>query len=101
MTRGLISEEIINEIRSKHDLVRMVAKYAGPLVLVGDNFQCWCPFHVSDSRSFTVIPRYQVFYCYDCGVGGNVFSFITRITGMTFSETLRHLGRMAGIKVPD
>lgn len=99
MDRRLISEDTINRIRSRYDLVRVVAEYAGPLVLAGSNFQCRCPFRPEQSPSFTVSPRYQVYYCFGCETGGNVFTFMTRITGTSFPETIRELGRKVGINV--
>ncbi len=100
MSRGLISEDIIDRIRERNDLTRIVAKYAGPLVLAGDNFQCRCPFHGCKSPSFTVCPRYQIFYCFGCEYGGGVFRFMKRLRGTSFLETVRDLGREVGIEVP-
>src|SRR5690348_13010094 len=94
-----ISEDIINQIRDRYDLVRVVAEYAGPLVLAGSNFQCRCPFRPEQSPSFTVSPRYQVYYRFGCETGGNVFKFVMRMTGASFTETVRDLGRQVGINV--
>ena len=94
-----ISEDIINQIRNRYDLVRVVAEYAGPLVLAGDIFQCRCPFHRGRKPSFTVSSRYQIYYCFGCKTGGNVFKFVMRMTGASLTETVRDLGRKVGINL--
>jgi DNA primase len=83
----IISQDIVDRIRERHDIVRVVAKYAGPFVLAGDNFVRRCPFCLGTTPRFTVSSRYQIFHCFDCEVGGNVFTFVKRITGMSFSKT--------------
>jgi len=96
----MITEEVLQKVKARYDLVRVVAKYTGPLVLAGDKFQCRCPFHGCGSPAFTVCPRYQIFYCFGCEYGGEVFRFMKRLRGTSFLETVRDLGREAGIQVP-
>jgi DNA primase len=100
MGRGLISDEIINQIRDRTDIVEIVGQHVS-LTKAGQNLKGLCPFHQEKSPSFTVSPSRQIFHCFGCGAGGNVFTFLTRITGASFPETVRDLGRKVGIEVQD
>jgi DNA primase len=100
MGRGLISEDVINQIRDRTDIVEVVGQHVS-LTRTGQNLKGLCPFHQEKSPSFTVSPSRQIFHCFGCGVGGNVFSFLTRITGASFPETVRELGRKVGIEVEE
>jgi DNA primase len=100
MGRGLISEEVINQIRDRIDIVDLVGQHVS-LTRAGQNLKGLCPFHQEKSPSFTVSPSRQIFHCFGCGAGGNVFTFLTRITGATFPETVRDLGRKVGIEVQE
>lgn len=99
MGRGLISEEIINRIRERIDIAEIVGQHVS-LTRAGQNLKGLCPFHQEKSPSFTVSPSRQIFHCFGCGAGGNVFTFLTRITGASFPETVRDLGSKVGIDVP-
>ena len=92
MGRGLISEDVINQIRDRIDIVDIVGQHVS-LTRAGQNLKGLCPFHQEKSASFTVSPSRQIFHCFGCGAGGNVFTFLTRITGASFPETVRDLGR--------
>jgi DNA primase len=98
MGRGLISEDVINQIRDRADIVDIVGQHVS-LTRAGQNLKGLCPFHQEKSPSFTVSPSRQIFHCFGCGAGGNVFTFLTRITGASFPETVRDLGRRLGIEV--
>ena len=98
--RGLISEEIINRIRERIDIAEIVGQHVS-LTRAGQNLKGLCPFHQEKSPSFTVSPSRQIFHCFGCGAGGNVFTFLTRITGASFPETVRDLGRKVGIEVQE
>lgn len=98
MGRGLISEDVINQIRDRTDIVDIVGQHVS-LTRAGQNLKGLCPFHQEKSASFTVSPSRQIFHCFGCGAGGNVFTFLTRITGASFPETVRDLGRRVGIEV--
>jgi len=98
--RGLISEDIINQIRDRIDITEIVGQHVS-LTRAGQNLKGLCPFHQEKSPSFTVSPSKQIFHCFGCGAGGNVFNFLTRITGASFPETVRELGRKVGIEVQD
>lgn len=100
MGRGLISEDIINQIRDRIDITEIVGQHVS-LVRAGQNLKGLCPFHQEKSPSFTVSPSRQIFHCFGCGAGGNVFTFLMRVTGAGFPETVRDLGRKIGIEVQD
>ena len=100
MGRGLISEDVINQVRDRVDIAEVVG-YHVSLTRAGQNLKGLCPFHQEKSPSFTVSPSRQIFHCFGCGAGGNVFTFLMRITGANFPETVRELGQKLGIVVPD
>lgn len=97
---GRIAEEKIQEIRERCDIVEVVSSYL-PLKRSGANHQGLCPFHSEKSPSFNVNSTRQIFHCFGCGVGGNVFSFLMRMEGLSFPETVRRLGERVGIEVED
>jgi len=98
--RGLISEDVINQVRDRVDIAEVVGHHVS-LTRAGQNLKGLCPFHQEKSPSFTVSPSRQIFHCFGCGTGGNVFTFLMRITGANFPETVRELGQKFGIDVPD
>ena len=100
MGRGLISDDIINQIRDRVDIADIVGHHVS-LTRAGQNLKGLCPFHQEKSPSFTVSPSRQIFHCFGCGAGGNVFSFLSRITGASFPEVVRDLGRKVGIEVQE
>ena len=73
------SDEVINDVRQSNDIVDVISQYVH-LKRSGRNFFGLCPFHNEKSPSFSVSPDKQIFHCFGCGVGGNVFSFITQVT---------------------
>jgi DNA primase len=98
--RGLISEDVINQIRGRVDIAEIVGHHVS-LTRAGQNLKGLCPFHQEKSPSFTVSPSRQIFHCFGCGAGGDVFTFLMRITGENFPETVHDLGQKFGIEVPD
>lgn len=95
-----IPQEIIDEIRDRADIVDVVSQYV-EMRRVGANFSGLCPFHEERSPSFTVSPDKQIFHCFGCGRGGNVFTFLIEIEGISFPEAVRTLGRQYGVAVPE
>lgn len=93
------SEEIINEVRQSNDIVDVVSQYVH-LKRSGRNYFGLCPFHNEKSPSFSVSPDKQIFHCFGCGVGGNVFTFISKIEGVNFLESLQILADRANIQLP-
>lgn len=93
------SEEILNEVRQSNDIVDVISQYMH-LKRSGRNFFGLCPFHNEKSPSFSVSPDKQIFHCFGCGVGGNVITFVSKIEGMNFIETVQMLAERANIQLP-
>lgn len=93
------SDEIIDEVRQSNDIVDVIGQYVR-LKRSGRNFFGLCPFHNEKSPSFSVSPDKQIFHCFGCGVGGNVFSFLTKIEGIGFVEAVQILAERANIVLP-
>ena len=84
------------EIKSKLDIVEIIREYI-PVKAVGANFQALCPFHNEKTPSFVISPDKQIWHCFGCGRGGDVFSFIMEKEGLSFGETIRLLAPKAGV----
>ena len=97
---GRIADEKIDEIRERTDIVEVVSSYL-PLKRSGVNHQGLCPFHQEKSPSFNVNSARQIFHCFGCGVGGNVFSFLMRMEGLSFPDAVRRLGEKVGVEVEE
>ncbi len=95
-----IPEEVINEIRSRIDIVEIVAEHV-MLTKSGSNYTGLCPFHSEKSPSFTVSPDKQLFYCFGCGTGGNVFNFLMLWENYSFPEAVEYLAKRTGVLLPD
>ena len=93
------SDEVINDVRQSNDIVDVISQYVH-LKRSGRNFFGLCPFHNEKSPSFSVSPDKQILHCFGCGVGGNVFSFITQIEGINFVEAVQMLAERANIQLP-
>ena len=93
------SDEIIEEVRSSNDIVDVISQYV-TLKRSGRNYFGLCPFHKEKSPSFSVSPDKQIYHCFGCGVGGNVFHFLSKIENITFRESIEELAERAGITLP-
>ena len=93
-----ISNEIINEIRNKTDIVEVVSRYVN-LTKTGKNYIGVCPFHDDHSPSMSVSPEKQIYTCFSCGASGNVFTFVSDFEKISFSEAVKLLGEKVGINV--
>ena len=93
------SDEIIDEIRKSNDIVDVISQYVN-LKRSGRSFFGLCPFHSEKSPSFAVSPDRQIFHCFGCGVGGNVFHFISKIENVGFKESVEILANRANITLP-
>ena len=93
------SDEIIEEVRQNNDVVEIISQYVH-LTRKGRNYFGLCPFHNEKSPSFSVSPDRQIFHCFGCGVGGNVYTFLMKIEGITFKESLEQLAERANIQLP-
>lgn len=97
---GFYSDEIIREIQSTADIVEVISNYTS-LKKRGDDYIGLCPFHSEKTPSFNVSPSKQLFYCFGCGTGGNVFTFLMNKEGLTFPETLKWLAARYNINIVD
>ena len=93
------SDELIDEIRNKNDIVDVISQYV-VLKRSGRNFFGLCPFHKEKSPSFSVSPDKQIFHCFGCGVGGDVLRFTSKIENLSFRETVEMLAEKSGIELP-
>ena len=93
------SDDIIEEVRMKNDIVDVVSQYV-KLTRKGSSYFGLCPFHNEKTPSFSVTPAKQMYYCFGCGAGGNVFNFIMEYENFTFGEALKHLADRAGVELP-
>ncbi|MGE0644304.1 MAG: DNA primase [Nitrospira sp.] len=98
MGQGFISDDTIERIKGRVDITDIVSHHVS-LSKAGQNLKGLCPFHHEKTPSFTVSPSKQIFHCFGCGAGGNVFTFLSRLTGASFPEVVRDLGRTVGIEV--
>ena len=92
-------EEVIEEVRTRNDIVDIVSQYVN-LKKKGANYFGLCPFHNEKSPSFSVSPGKQMYYCFGCGAGGNVFTFLMEYENFTFVEALKFLADRAGVELP-
>jgi DNA primase len=95
-----IPPEVIERIRSQADIVQVISEYL-TLKKAGANYKALCPFHREKTPSFMVNPARQIFHCFGCGAGGNVFGFLMRQEGFTFPEAVRFLAAKMGIQVKE
>ena len=95
-----IPEDLIDSIRSQADIVDVVSDYV-TLRKTGRNYKGLCPFHDEKTPSFSVNPERQIYHCFGCGKGGNVFSFLMEHENVTFVEAIRHIARRLHITIPD
>jgi len=93
------SDELIEDVRQSNDVVDIISQYVH-LTRKGRNYFGLCPFHNEKSPSFSVSPDRQIFHCFGCGVGGNVYTFLMKIEGITFKESLEQLAERANIQLP-
>lgn len=93
-------EELIEEIRMKNDIVSVISGYVR-MQKKGSSYFGLCPFHNEKSPSFSVSPTKQMYYCFGCGAGGNVITFVMEYENATFQEAVKMLADRAGINLPE
>lgn len=93
------SDDIIEEVRMKNDIVDVISQYV-KLTRRGSSYFGLCPFHNEKTPSFSVTPSKQMYYCFGCGAGGNVYNFIMEYENYSFGEALSHLADRAGVELP-
>lgn len=96
---GLIPDHILDQIRHANDIVDVVGSRMPDLKRAGGAFKALCPFHKEKTPSFQVNPQRQLFKCFGCGVGGDVFKFVMLWDRLTFPEAVEQLARRAGIPI--
>lgn len=93
------SDELIEEVRSRNDIVDVIGGYVR-LTKKGSTYFGLCPFHSEKTGSFSVSPNKQMYYCFGCGAGGNVFTFLMQYENFTFAEAMQTLADKVGIDLP-
>ena len=94
------SDEVIEEVRSKNDIVDVISGYVR-LNKKGSSYMGLCPFHNEKSPSFSVSRVKQMYHCFGCGAGGNVFTFLMEYENYSFVEALKYLADRAGVELPE
>ncbi len=97
---GTIPQNIIEQVRQASDIVDLIGQYVR-LKKRGRNFTALCPFHTEKTPSFSVSPDRQIYHCFGCGKGGNIFTFLMEHENMTFVEAVKYLARKANIIIPE
>ncbi|WP_077308614.1 DNA primase [Terribacillus halophilus] len=97
---GTIPEELVETVRKSNDIVDIVGEHV-QLKKQGRNYFGLCPFHGEKSPSFSVTQEKQIFHCFGCGKGGNVFTFLMELQGLSFSQAVQQLAQRSGTEIPD
>lgn len=95
----MYSDEVIQRVKERSDIVEIISGYVS-LRKAGKNYVGLCPFHTEKTPSFSVSPDRQMYHCFGCGVGGDVFSFIETQEGLSFPEAVKRLAERAGVELP-
>ena len=93
-------DELVEEIRAKNDIVDVISGYVR-IQKKGSNYMGLCPFHNEKSPSFSVSASKQIYHCFGCGAGGNVFTFLMNYENFTFQEAVKELADRAGVSLPE
>lgn len=96
----MIPEDKVREVADRLSIVEVVSEYV-QLRRAGANYTGLCPFHAEKTPSFNVNPAREIFHCFGCGAGGNAFSFIMKIEGLSFPETVKLMARKTGIEIEE
>lgn len=96
----MIPEEKVREVAERLSIVDVVSEYV-QLRRSGANYQGLCPFHAEKTPSFNVNPAREIFHCFGCGAGGNAFSFIMKIEGLTFPDAVKLMARKTGVEIEE
>ncbi len=96
----MISPQIIEEIKYRNDIEEVISQHVS-LKRAGNNLNGLCPFHSEKTPSFTVFTGTKSFYCFGCGAGGDVISFVMRTENLTYVDALRALAKRSGIEIPE
>ena len=94
----MASDSTLTEIRNRLDLVDVVSDYVS-LKKAGTNYKGLCPFHSEKTASFIVSPEKQIYHCFGCHEGGDLFGFLMKMEGLTFPEAIEKLASRAGVEI--
>jgi DNA primase len=89
-------DSTLEEIKDRIDIVDLISGYVN-LKKAGQNWKGLCPFHTEKTPSFTVSPAKQIYYCFGCRNGGDIFTFLVRYENLSFPEALKILADRAGV----
>ncbi|RJQ13805.1 MAG: DNA primase [Nitrospiraceae bacterium] len=92
------SDSVLEEIKTRIDIVDFISEYVH-LKHAGQNWKGLCPFHAEKTPSFTVSPSKQIYHCFGCASGGDIFSFLVRYENLSFPEAVRALAKRAGVEL--
>jgi DNA primase len=95
-----MNNSTVQEIKDRLDVAEVIGNYM-QLKKAGVNFKGLCPFHNERTPSFVVTPSRQIWHCFGCGEGGDVFSFVQKFENLDFAQTLKLLADRAGVKLPE
>lgn len=95
---GIVPEHVLQQIRHANDIVEVIGSYF-PLKRAGANFRALCPFHKEKTPSFNVNPTKQIFHCFGCGAGGDVFGFVMKYENLDFPGAVRRLADRGGVRL--
>lgn len=93
-------DDLVEEVRTRNDIVDVIGSYV-QLQKKGSSYFGLCPFHNEKSPSFSVTPSKQMYYCFGCGAGGNVFTFVMQYENLTFGEAMQTLAQRVGMDLPE
>src|SRR3972149_927686 len=96
---GGIEDILLDEIRQRSNIEKIISGFVPPQPS-GRNYKALCPFHSEKTPSLIINPEREIFHCFGCGAGGNVFNFIMKIERLSFPETVKFLAEKQGIKLP-
>ena len=97
---SMIPDDKVREVRERAAILDVISDYVN-LRKSGANYQGICPFHGEKTPSFNVNPAREIFHCFGCGVGGNVFTFIMKIEGLAFPEAVKFVAKRVGVVIED
>ena len=92
------TDRLIEDIKSRLDIIELISDYV-ELKKSGQNYKATCPFHSEKTPSFMVSPGKQIFHCFGCGAGGDIFGFVMKYENLNFQEAIKFLAKKAGIKL--